>query len=153
AGAAGAGRTSRLIGHRMKSACQPEHAHATGKEAGEVECASREVSAEFFWRPPGVLAKGDTKCARLRVAESQCDLHDRIGSIRQQDLGPRDASLDVVLMGGNSTRLLECSTEMMLAQASEPSEREERYLLAHMFFDVGSDSAHLPAGEAAASQR
>src|SRR5262249_38481341 len=137
-----------------KSACQvPEHAHATGREAGEVGCASREVSTKFSWRPAGGLAKGDAECARLRVAENQCDLHDRISSIRQQDLGPRDASLDVVLMGGNSKRLLECSTEMMLAQASEPSEREERYLLAHVFFDVGSDGAHLPAGEAAATLR
>jgi hypothetical protein len=57
--------------------------------------------------------------------------------------------LDVVLMRWNSKRSLECSTEMMLAQSSEPSERDERYLLAQAFFDVAGDSARLPASEAA----
>src|SRR5262249_54515277 len=49
----------------------------------------------------------------------------------------------------NSKGALECPTEMMLAQPSKLCERGERYMLVEMLFDVGTDRAHLPAGEAA----
>src|SRR5262249_55246556 len=113
---------------------------------------SREVSAKCSWRSPGRLAKGDAECAGSGVSQNQCDVGDRIRSIRQQDLGSLDASLNVVLMRRNSERFLECSTEMMLAQASEPSERGERDLLAHVFLDIAGDGTHLPGGQAAAIQ-
>src|SRR5262249_24334191 len=67
-----------------------------------------------------------------------------------QQLGALDAPLNVILMRWNSKRSLECSTEMMLAQADKPSERGERNLFAHVLFNITADGAHLPGGKPAA---
>jgi hypothetical protein len=56
-------------------------------------------------------------------------------------------------MWWNPEGLLECPTEMMLAQPSQPSERDQGYSLGEVFFDVGNDSTHLPRGEAATIRR
>jgi hypothetical protein len=47
-----------------------------------------------------------------------------------------DAPAKVISMRWDSDGLLECPTEMMLAQPSEPSECDQRYLLVEMFFEV-----------------
>ena len=59
------------------------------------------------------------------------------------------APVKVILMWWNPEGLLECPTEMMLAQPGQSSERDQRYLLGEVLLDVGNDSAHLPCGEAA----
>src|SRR5262249_49387114 len=88
-----------------------------------------DVFAKFARRLPGNLAKGQSKGAVKGVAESQCDIRDRIRSIRQQHLRPLHAPLKKMSLRWNSKGLLEGSTEMMLAQPSEPSKRDERYSL------------------------
>src|SRR5262245_6192153 len=74
-----------------------------------------DVFAKFARRLPGNLAKGQGKGAVKGVAESQCDIRDRIRSIRQQHLRPLHAPLKKMSLRWNSKGLLEGSTEMMLA--------------------------------------
>src|SRR5262245_36370974 len=74
-----------------------------------------DVFAKFARRLPGNLAKGQGKGAVKGVAESQCDIRDRIHSIRQQHLRPLHAPLKKMSLRWNSEGLLEGSTEMMLA--------------------------------------
>src|SRR5262249_1028795 len=88
-----------------------------------------DVFAKFARRLPGNLAKGQGKGAVKGVAESQCDIRDRIRSIRQQHLRPLHAPLQKMSLRWNSKGLLEGSTEMMLTWPSEPSKRDERYSL------------------------
>src|SRR5690242_6761717 len=114
--------------------------------------ASRDVSAKFARRLPSNLVEGQSKGAVKGVAESQCDIRDRIYSVRQQHLRPLHAPLKKISLRWNSEGLLEGSTEMMLAQPSEPSKRDERYSLVQVFFDVTDDGTLLPAGKAAATR-
>ena len=74
-----------------------------------------DVFAKFARRLPGDLAKGQGKGVAKGVAESQCDIRDRIRSIRQQHLRPLHAPLKKMSLRWNSKGLLEGSTEMMLA--------------------------------------
>src|SRR5215831_11384220 len=74
-----------------------------------------DVFAKFARRLPGNLAKGQGKGAVKGVAESQCDIRDRICSIRQQHLRPLHAPPKKMSLRWNSKGLLEGSTEVMLA--------------------------------------
>src|SRR5215475_4819344 len=61
-------------------------------DAGII-AASCDVSAKFAWRLCGNLAKGRSEGAVEGVAESQCDVGDRICSVRQQYLRPLNPPL------------------------------------------------------------
>src|SRR5262249_2253929 len=111
-----------------------------------------DVFAKFARRLPGNLAKGQGKGAVKGVAESQCDIRDRIRSIRQQHLRPLHAPLKKMSLRWNSTGLLEGSTEMMLACPREPDTGDDRYSLVQVFFHITHDSTSLPAGKAAATR-
>src|SRR5262245_24627143 len=79
-------------------------------------------------------------------------MRDRICRVRQQNLRALDSPLKMISKRWNSERLLESSTEMMLAEPSEPSQRAQGYAVVEMFLDVSRDSALLPAGKSAAAR-
>ena len=89
----------------------------------------------------------------MRIAQAECDVRDRYSAIRQSRLGELHASLNLILVGRDSERLLECTAEVVNAEPGKLRKLQQADLLTQMLLYVLDHDTLLPTCETSAADR
>src|SRR3977135_4460152 len=85
---------------------------------------------------------------RLAVADGQSDIRYGRRRLRQKELGAFHAALIVIAMRRQAGRVLEGPAKVVRTEPGQPCESRKRDRFGEMVFDIGSDHALLPGGQA-----